>query len=77
MVNGDKSVGFTTNEEDQRKAAELQARLAENATRVPSNGTIVPSVKIDEGAHKYVLIRANEPESGESKHFVTSRRGAA
>ena len=82
---------YTTNEEDQRKAAELKTRLAEQPTSTSSSnnnieeeGTsfssagsyIIPSVSIDEGANKYVLIRAKKQGSREDQHFVVSSRGA-
>jgi hypothetical protein len=80
---------YTTNEEDQREAARLQARLkakydeATGAAAV-SNGSgsfdgsvvRVPNVSIDEGANKYVLISAVLPSGSERQHFVVSKRGA-
>lgn len=79
--NPDPSAGkemFTTNEEDQREAAKLKARLEEsqggNSTSAFSR---VPSVSIDEGANKYVLISAIVPGQGsERQNFVVSRKGA-
>jgi phosphohistidine phosphatase len=75
-------MSFTTNEEDQRKAAELKARLADDSkdshpAAVHSNDYVrVPNVSIDEGTHKYVLISARLPGGTERQNFVTSRRGA-
>jgi phosphohistidine phosphatase len=68
---------FTTSEEDQRKAAELSARLRDKKGSSSSGTTTqrLTSVKIDEGAHKYVLINASL--DGEEQVFVTSKRGAA
>jgi len=69
----------TTNAEDQRKAAELQARLAsasDQATSASDNFVRVPNVSIDEGAHKYVLISARLPGGSTRENFVVSRRGA-
>lgn len=82
MSNEENEVVYTTNDEDQRKAAELQVRLAAAAeiavtNKLSSSCVKIPSVKIDEGAHKYVLISAKDPGTNEFKHFVTSRRGAA
>ena len=68
---------FTTNEEDQREAERLQARLAENKTSSSSDsGYRIPNVTIADGAHKYVLISAVIPGGGERQNFVVSRRGA-
>lgn len=72
---------YTTNEEDQREVARLQARLAEekpSSTSISSGVSAykIPSVTIDEGAHKYVLISALTPGGDERQHFVVSRRGA-
>jgi phosphohistidine phosphatase len=79
---------YTTNEEDQKEVAKLKARLTEanesssanhqhqRQNPPPSTATIVPSVSLDDGAHKYVLIKAEEPGSGLLQHFVISRRGA-
>ena len=69
----------TTNPEDQRKAAELQARLAnasDRATTIFDDFVRVPNVSIDGGAHKYVLISACLPGGGVRENFVVSRRGA-
>ena len=67
---------FTTNEEDQREVAGLQARLRERTKNSNSVvGQRLPSVQIDDGAHKYVLIKA-EFNNGDEQYFVTSRRGA-
>ena len=74
----------TTNAEDQRKAAELKARLAEQSNNSSSNeeasssvgsSNDMPAVSIDEGANKYVLIRAAKKGS-EARHFVVSSRFA-
>jgi phosphohistidine phosphatase len=69
---------YTTNDEDQQEVAKLKSRL-KNAPK--SNATIasimdppVPSVAIDEGAHKYVLIKAMF--NGDEQYIVTSKRGA-
>eukprot|EP00539_Tryblionella_compressa_P019003 CAMPEP_0178871030 /NCGR_PEP_ID=MMETSP0747-20121128/7390_1 /TAXON_ID=913974 /ORGANISM="Nitzschia punctata, Strain CCMP561" /LENGTH=157 /DNA_ID=CAMNT_0020538185 /DNA_START=139 /DNA_END=615 /DNA_ORIENTATION=+ len=76
---------YTTNEEDQREAARLQARLRadnyDNDDDLPSSSddssfVRLPNVTIDEGAHKYVLISAVAPAGEERQHFVVSRRGA-
>lgn len=74
---------LTTNEEDQAEAAKLTARLAETNYRstqtLPSATSAsppVPSVSLDDGAHKYVLIQAEQPATGDLQHFVISRRGA-
>jgi phosphohistidine phosphatase len=78
----DSSPVYTTNEEDQREAAALQARLKNRrhptSTRTASSEDELrlPSVEIDEGAHKYVLIKAIDPENGNEQYFVTSRKGA-
>lgn len=76
------SMTLTTNEEDQRRAAELTERLAHDSkTNLPSGNRAndyirVPNVSIDEGAHKYVLITACLPGGDERQNFVVSRRGA-
>ena len=72
---------YTTNEEDQREAAKLQARLREDGNEgnddLPiDSGIRIPNVSIDAGAHKYVLINALLPSGEERQHFVVSRRGA-
>lgn len=69
---------YTTNEEDQHKAAELQVRYRNHpvSTTNGSHATqLVPPVQIDSGCHKYVLIRAQSP-SGEDQYIVASKRGA-
>lgn len=66
---------YTTNEEDQQKAAELQARFRNHPISHNASHSIVPAVQIDAGCHKYVLIRAQSP-SGEDQYVVTSKRGA-
>mmetsp|Transcript_1561 Transcript_1561/g.4260 ORF Transcript_1561/g.4260 Transcript_1561/m.4260 type:complete len:149 (-) Transcript_1561:308-754(-) len=69
---------FTTNEEDQRKVAELNARLKEsNDSSTSAATTRIPNVTIDDGAHKYVLIRATNASTATQEHFVVSKRGAA
>lgn len=81
-------MSYTTNEEDQREAARLQARLRSQAEHgadyIPTESTSsstrsatppIPNVIIDDGAHKYVLISA--VRHNERQHFVVSRRGAA
>eukprot|EP00816_Leptocylindrus_hargravesii_P008168 CAMPEP_0196805508 /NCGR_PEP_ID=MMETSP1362-20130617/5297_1 /TAXON_ID=163516 /ORGANISM="Leptocylindrus danicus, Strain CCMP1856" /LENGTH=160 /DNA_ID=CAMNT_0042178493 /DNA_START=155 /DNA_END=637 /DNA_ORIENTATION=- len=79
---------YTTNAEDQAKAAELRARLAnsgasESETNDDGRWKEIKSVSIDDGAHKYVLVCATEPfprEKGAeplTRNFVTSKRGAA
>ncbi len=73
---------FTTNEEDQREAARLQARLAEAKDHArfgpddDDSGYRIPNVTIADGAHKYVLISALLPGGNERQHFVCSQRGA-
>ena len=77
---------FTTNEEDQREAAKLQARLRKSTDDDDDDDDDenkaafyqrIPNVTIAEGAHKYVLITAVLPGSNERQHFVVSRRNAA
>lgn len=67
---------LTTNAEDQREVAKLQARLQNKRSSASSSSSLIrlPSVDIAEGAHKYVLIRASI--HGEEQYIVTSRRGA-
>jgi len=67
----------TTNAEDLREAAKLQARLKKNAktSKHSSSSQKIPQVEIAEGRHKYVLIRASI--DGEEHYIVTSRRGAS
>jgi phosphohistidine phosphatase len=67
---------YTTNEEDQRNAAELKARLAEqNRGRSAESSTTasMPAVSMDEGAHKYVLIKARMKPSDEEYFVVSSK----
>ena len=73
------SIMFTTNEEDQREAARLQARLADAEGKSTNTGTgaRIPNVTIADGAHKYVLISAVSPGGGQRQNFVVSQRGAA
>lgn len=68
-------MSYTTNAEDQKAAAEMQARLKENRHRPTLVSQRLPSVHVDEGTHKYVLIKAFL--DGEEQHFVTSKQGAA
>ncbi len=73
---------FTTNAKDQAEAAKLKARLAQqqHKTNNPSSTLDfkpVRPVKIAQGAHKYVLISAFEPDSHVEQFFVTSKRGAS
>jgi phosphohistidine phosphatase len=65
---------YTTNEEDQRAAQQLQARLRDNRGTHASERRRLPSVQIAEGRHKYVLITAEL--NGDEQAFVTSRQGA-
>eukprot|EP00934_Nitzschia_sp_Nitz4_P003644 Nitzschia sp. Nitz4//scaffold50_size126154//82567//83107//NITZ4_003691-RA/size126154-augustus-gene-0.129-mRNA-1//-1//CDS//3329553716//3634//frame0 len=66
---------YTTNEEDQREAARLQARLQENpAASTASERHVMPNVSMDEGKNKYVLISAMLDD--QRQHFVVSRLGA-
>jgi phosphohistidine phosphatase len=85
----------TTNEKDQREAQKLKDRLQQNPKAVASGvggsdggGSRLPSVKIAEGRHKYVLIKAeylppasttNEKRNvaTSTQYFVTSKRGAS
>lgn len=67
----------TTSATDQEAVAQLKERLASNPSSfapAPSAAPSVapPSVSIEEGAHKYVLIR-----TAGDRYFVTSRRGAS
>jgi phosphohistidine phosphatase len=68
---------YTTNEEDQRKAAEIQAQLEQdsNAAGASSSTEKIASVSMDEGAHKYVLMSAND-ETNKTQHFVVSSEWA-
>ena len=73
----------TTNAHDQAEASALKARLAEQSQQETSghhhgNVRLVEPVKIDPGAHKYVLISARAPtNNGKDQYFVTSKRGAS
>ena len=85
MSGGDQH--YTTNEEDQREAAKLKARLAaasqEGSTKTGGSSSnnsnvkaVLPNVSIAEGKHKYVLITAiGEDDRGQ--HFVVSKAHAA
>lgn len=77
---------YTTNKEDQEKAAQLKARLAEqnaeqaqvstSCDEASSAKTIpVPFVSLDEGANKYVLIAAKA--EGKRQYFVCSSNQAS
>mmetsp|Transcript_25533 Transcript_25533/g.39533 ORF Transcript_25533/g.39533 Transcript_25533/m.39533 type:complete len:205 (+) Transcript_25533:64-678(+) len=81
--------GETTNEKDLREVERLRARLADagSASSAADGGPVqidVPalaSVHIDEGANKYVLVRAREPARDEislpaRRTFVVSKKGA-
>ena len=91
MATRDDQPPTTTNAEDQREAAKLRERLRQKkkkhkhsirtAARHPRT-TLPSSVEIDEGTHKYVLIRAlvddDDGEGGQRyEYIVTSRRGAS
>ena len=70
---------YTTNAHDQAEAAKLKVRLSEGQKLKHLDQHEfhpVQAVKIASGAHKYVLISAEEPRSSETKYFVTSRKGA-
>jgi len=68
--------GPTTNEQDQKEAAELRAKgEATEATALDPVLANFDSVYLDEGAHKYVLIRASA-RTGPPKYLVRSKRGA-
>jgi phosphohistidine phosphatase len=79
------SSGPTTNEEDQRKVAELQDRLkntrGDAVVRRPAftdqEADRLPSVVIAPGQHKYVLIKATFMPTGEEQYIVTSKERAA
>lgn len=74
------SNNFTTNEEDQREAKRLQARLQNTSDDEETNDASyqkMPNVRIAEGAHKYVLISALSPDKNEREYFVTSKKHAA
>jgi hypothetical protein len=69
---------YTTNKEDQEKAAKLKERLANQKGATSTEGASedrVPNVSIDEGAHKYVLIGAKQ-STEDAEYFVVSERGA-
>jgi hypothetical protein len=77
--NHDDDAGCTTNEEDLREAAALQARLAlaphragHALSRTPPPQSMqsrqrrrLPSVQLASGAHKYVLLYGVPPDSNE------------
>ena len=76
------SNNFTTNEEDQREAKKLEARLQradddDFETNDASSYERMPNVRIAEGAHKYVLITALLPDKNQRQHFVTSKKHAS
>ena len=66
----------TTNEEDRQEAEKLKTRLrANNVGGADGSATRkVDPVQIAVGAHKYVLIQAEQ--DGKTEYFVTSKRGA-
>ena len=70
------TMATTTNAHDQAEAAKLKARL-EKGTSSSAAFERVPSVSIDDGAHKYVLMCAENPSTNQEQFFVISRRGAA
>eukprot|EP00977_Amphora_coffeiformis_P013568 scaffold3586_cov164-Amphora_coffeaeformis.AAC.19 len=63
----------TTNEEDRQEAEKLKARLRTNVGAGVATRKVDP-VQIAVGAHKYVLIQAEQ--DGKTEYFVTSKRGA-
>lgn len=63
----------TTNEEDRREAEKLKTRLRANQGAGVATEKVDP-VQIAKGAHKYVLIQAEQ--NGKTEYFVTSKRGA-
>lgn len=66
---------YTTNEQDRQEADKLKNRLRSN--QQANNGLVtgkVDAVQIANGAHKYVLIQAEN--NGKTEYFVTSRKGA-
>jgi phosphohistidine phosphatase len=67
------AASYTTNEEDQREAEKLKERLRTNVNGGPATAKVEP-VQIAQGAHKYVLIQAEN--DGKTEYFVTSRKGA-
>jgi phosphohistidine phosphatase len=79
--------GPTTNEEDQRKVAELQDRLQNtrsDTAAAPRRPAInddeiesISSVEIAPGRHKYVLIKATFIPTGKEQYIVTSKQRAA
>jgi phosphohistidine phosphatase len=80
---------FTTNAKDQAEVAKLKQRLQEHndgsratsstaSTDTTTTTPRVSSIQVDEGTHKYVLIRAIAPRSAvDEQYFVVSKRGAA
>jgi len=63
----------TTNEEDRQEAEKLKERLRGNVGAGAATRKVDP-VQIAAGAHKYVLIRAEQ--DGNTEYFVTNKRGA-
>ena len=63
----------TTNEEDRIEAEKLKTRLRANVGAGAATRK-VDHVQIATGAHKYVLIQAEQ--NGKTEYFVTSKRGA-
>jgi phosphohistidine phosphatase len=67
---------YTTNAQDQREVAQLQARLRKKPRQgLAEKFTAVPSVVIAQGAHKYCLLHAQTP-TGDEQYIVTSKQGA-
>mmetsp|Transcript_19435 Transcript_19435/g.44269 ORF Transcript_19435/g.44269 Transcript_19435/m.44269 type:complete len:202 (-) Transcript_19435:173-778(-) len=78
------SAEYTTDELDQNEARRLHEKLAAARPTAASSSSFpsLPSVHLDEGVHKYVLIRAVEPATADGaadrdRTFVVSKRGAA
>jgi hypothetical protein len=82
------STECTTNAHDLAEAARLRAELSSQKSepldplaREVCCDDNIPSVSIDEGAHKYVLIRASAPASSDTpsrvRTFVYSKQGAS
>jgi hypothetical protein len=81
----DHAISYTTNAEDQAAVDALKNQISQTnqlsrnkPLYTSSSFTAVPNVAIAPGAHKYVLISADEPNanSNESVYFVTSKKGA-
>lgn len=75
--------GCTTNAHDLAEAARLQAGLKNSSASSSCSRKVgnIATVSIDEGAHKYVLVRASTPGSSDVssrvKTFVYSKQGAS